>query len=264
MVTLYEIPLSPYAQKVKLALLEKGIEFTTVVPNIDAPDAEFLALNPRLQVPAFVDEDVRLFDSSVILEYIEDRWMQAPLLPVTAAERARVRLLEEICDTHYDAVNWAVAEIMVFKRAEGELAGRMLAHAKQQIDELNARLERELATRPWLNGDQCGYGDLVTYPFVNGAASLGSKPPPNSRLSSWLYSMRARPSAQRVKEDIVASMPVFANRAKEVAEGVHRREYRDHRLEWMLRNDGLDIVLAGLQARNIRFSRDICEPCSQP
>lgn len=259
MITLYEIPLSPYAQKVKLALLEKNLEFATVVPNLDAPDEEFLALSPRLQVPAFVDEDVRLFDSTIILEYIEDRWVHCPLLPVTAAERARVRLLEEICDTHYDAVNWSVAEIMVFKRADGELAGRILTHAKRQIEALNTRLERELATRPWLNGEQCGYGDLVAYPFVQGAAALGSKPAPNSRLSSWLDSMRARPSAQRVRQDIIDSLPAFASRPKDVTAGVHRREYRDHRLEWMLRHEGIEIVLAGLQAQNIRFSRDICQ-----
>src|SRR5215510_9255756 len=106
MVTLYEIPLSPYAQKVKLALLEKGIAFSAKLPDMVALDSEFAALSPRLEVPVFVDDEVRLFDSSVILEYLEDRWPEPALLPRAAAERARVRTLEEICDTLYDAVNW--------------------------------------------------------------------------------------------------------------------------------------------------------------
>jgi len=257
MVTLYEIPISPYAQKVKLALLEKGIEFTAQVPSLDAPDPEFLAFSPRLEVPAYVDEQVRLFDSSVILEYLEDRWPEQPMLPKSAAERARVRLLEEICDTAYDAVNWGVAEIMVFKRAEGEHAERLLAKAKDQIAGLNARIERELVDHSWLNGDRFGFGDLIAYPFVNGAAALGYKPTPGGKLEAWLKTMRSRPSAQRVKQDIIATLPQFVNRPKDVAEGRHRREYRDHRLDWMLRSGGLEIVLAGLQADNIRFSREL-------
>jgi len=257
MVTLYEIPISPYAQKVKLALLEKGIQFSAQVPSLDAPDPEFVSFSPRLEVPAFVDGEVRLFDSSVILEYLEDRWPEPPLLPRGAAERARVRTLEEICDTLYDAVNWGVAEILVFKRAEGDDAASILTKAHEQVAGLNARLERELASRAWFNGEACGYGDVVVYPFVNGAAALGNKPSPDGRLSAWLKAMRGRPSAQRVKQDVIDTLPQFASRPKDVAEGRHRREYRDHRVDWMLRSGGLPIVLAGIQADNIRFSREL-------
>jgi glutathione S-transferase len=257
MVTLYDIPLSPYAQKVKLALLEKGVPFSAQVPSLDAASAEFRSVSPRLEVPAFVDGDVRLFDSSVILEYLEDRWPEPPLLPRGAAERARVRTLEEICDTLYDAVNWGVSEILVFKRAEGDDAARMLAKAKAQVAGLNVRLERELANRAWFNGEACGYGDLVVYPFVNGAAALGNKPSPGGPLDAWLKTMRGRPSAQRVKQDVIDTLPQFASRPKDIAEGRHRREYRDHRLDWMLRSGGLPIVLAGIHADNIRFSLDL-------
>ncbi|HKP57885.1 MAG TPA: glutathione S-transferase family protein [Polyangiales bacterium] len=257
MVTLYEIPLSPYAQKVKLALLEKGIAFSAKLPDLVALDSEFAALSPRLEVPVFVDDEVRLFDSSVILEYLEDRWPEPALLPRGAAERARVRTLEEICDTLYDAVNWGVSEIVVFKRAEGDAAARMLARAKQQVDGLNARLERELANRAWFNGESIGYGDVAVYPFVNGAAALGNKPLAGGRLEAWLKTMRSRPSAQRVKQDVIDTLPQFTSRPKDIAEGRHRREYRDHRLDWMLRSGGLQIVLAGIQADNIRFSHEL-------
>ncbi|HKU40331.1 MAG TPA: glutathione S-transferase family protein [Polyangiales bacterium] len=254
---LYEIPLSPYAQKVKLALLEKGIEFECRLTDVDHPDPIFVAHSPRLEVPVFVDDDVRLFDSSIILEYLEDRWPERPLLPSSPAERARVRTLEEICDTHYDAVNWGVAEITIFKRAEGAQAERILATASTQIAGLNARLERELATRAWFNGAELGYGDIAVYPFVNAAASQGNKPAAGSKLSEWLKTMRSRPSAGRLKADILSSLAQFASRPKDIAEGRHRREYRDHRLDWMLRSGGLEIVLAGMRANDLRFSREI-------
>jgi glutathione S-transferase len=178
-------------------------------------------------------------------------------LPRTAAERARARTIEELCDTQYDAVNWGVVEVSMFNRAQGESAQTLLARAKQQTAGLNARLERELAGRSWLHGEACGYADLAAYPFVNGAAALGNKPEVGGALERWLKAMRARPSAQRVKQDIVASMASFAGRPKDVAEGRHRRQYRDHRLDWMLRSGGLEIVIDGMRANNLRFSSEI-------
>lgn len=256
MPTVLDIPLSPYAQKVKLALLEKGVAFDVEYPDLDRQDARAQMHNPRAEVPVLFDEQVRIFQSSVILEYIEERWPEPALLPREPAERARVRLLQEICDTAYDAVNWGVSEIQVFKRAQGTLAETILERAREQVAGLNARLERELDARAWFNGEQLGFGDIVVYPFVNGAAALGNKPAAGSKLQAWLQTMRARPSAERLKQDIRATLPQFANRAQEIAEGKHRREYRDHRVEWMLRVGGLEIVTQGMQTNTIRFSYD--------
>jgi glutathione S-transferase len=253
MITILDVPLSPYAQKVKLALLEKGIAFETELPDVDA-DEGFRARSPRAEVPVLVDGELSIYESSIILQYIEERWPTPALLPSEPAERARVRMLEEICGTAYDAVNWGVTEVVVFKRAEGELAKRMLTCAQQQVQGLNARLERELAQRPWFNGAEFGFGDVVVYPFVNGAASLGNKPADGSKLQAWLKAMRARPSAERLKQDILATLARYQNRSQEIASGKHRRQYRDHRLDWMLRSGGVEIVLEGIAANTIRFS----------
>ena len=60
MVVLYEHPLSPYAQKVKIALGEKGISFESRLPDLLGGNlAEFAPLNPRLEVPSLVDGEVR-------------------------------------------------------------------------------------------------------------------------------------------------------------------------------------------------------------
>ncbi|MFI5305777.1 MAG: glutathione S-transferase family protein [Polyangiales bacterium] len=257
MITVLDIPLSPYAQKVKLSLLEKGIAFETRVPNVLEPDAEFRAQSPRLEVPALIDGDFAIFDSSVIVEYVEERWPEPALLPATPRERARVRMLEEVCDTAYDAVNWGMAEISVFRRAEGATAERILQKAREQVARLNARIERDFEGRPWLNGERFGFGDIAAYPFVNGAASMGCKPAPGSRLEAWLKAMRGRPSAERVKQDIVATLADFMQRPAQIAAGQHRREYRDHRLDWMLRSGGLEIVLDGIAKKNIRFSEEL-------
>src|SRR5881409_1676464 len=133
MVLLYEHPLSPYAQKVKIALAEKGVAVECRLPDfMSGRDDAFAAANPRLEVPALVDGDTRVFDSTIILEYIEDRWPTPPLLPAAPAERARVRMLEELCDTYVEPISWAAMEIRVFKRAGGALAERLLARGAEQ------------------------------------------------------------------------------------------------------------------------------------
>jgi glutathione S-transferase/RNA polymerase-associated protein len=258
MVVLYEHPLSPFAQKVKIALAEKGIAFESRLPDILGGDLdEFSRLNPRREVPTLVDDGVAVFDSTIILEYLEDRWPTPPLLPAGAAERARVRTLEELCDTYYEAVNWAVMEVRVFQRATGEQAVRLEARAAGQQAGCNAHLARELGARLWFNGEQFGWGDLCVVPFVHAAAMTGTPPAPDSPLAAWLERARARPSVQGVLEAAAQSMVGFEMLPQLVASGQFRREYRDHRLEWMLRSGGLDIVLAGMQQGNIRFSHEL-------
>src|SRR2546428_9626206 len=194
MVLLYEHPLSPYAQKVKIALAEKGVAFECRLPDfMSGNDPDFAAANPRLEVPALVDGDTRVFDSTIILEYIEDRWPRPPLLPGTPAERARVRMIEDLCDTYFEAISWAAMEIRIFRRATGELADRLLARGAEQVAGVNAWLERQLGDRPWFNGATFGWGDLAVVPFVQGAATTGN-PPAGARLAAWLERARARPS----------------------------------------------------------------------
>src|SRR5947199_123294 len=126
MVLLYEHPLSPYAQKVKIAVARQGVAVARRLHDfMSGRDDAFAAANPRREVPALVDGDTRVFDSTIILEYIEDRWPTPPLLPAAPAERARVRMLEELCDTYVEPISCAAMEIRVFKRAPGALAARL-------------------------------------------------------------------------------------------------------------------------------------------
>jgi glutathione S-transferase len=122
-VLLYEHPLSSYAQKVKIALREKGLDFKAETPaalGSGKAAGEFAAASPRNEVPALIDGDVQIFDSTIILEYLEDKFPSPPLLPRDPAERAKARMIEDVCDTLYEAINWGLSEIRWFKRAEGE------------------------------------------------------------------------------------------------------------------------------------------------
>lgn len=259
MITLYDHPLSPYAQKVRIALREKGLPFQMALPGgLGAGGAagEFVAASPRAEVPALVDGETRVFDSTIILEYLEDAYPSPALMPKPAAERARVRMIEEVMDTHYEAINWAMGEINWFRRAEGPLADALKSKAAEQTAGFMSWLAGQLGARTWFNGDAFGWGDLSVAPFVAASAAMGMAPARGGSLSAWLERVLARPSVGETVGEARNFSTADSGVAEAVASGLFKREYRDHRLEWMMKSGGVEIVLKGLEAGNIRFSPD--------
>jgi glutathione S-transferase len=259
-VTVFDHPLSPYGQKVKIALKEKSVPFEARMPDAigsGSASGTFAAASPRGEVPALIDDDgTRVFDSSVILEYIEERWPDPPLLPGTAAERARVRQLEDVMDTHFEAITWGLSEITYFGRASGALADRLLERGGEQIRRWYQWLAGQLGSRAWFNGDAFGWGDLAVVPFVNGAVGFGHAP--DGVLGDWLARANERPSVAECARQAAAvafDNPEISLETVRAAleSGQFKREYRDHRLEWMIKSGGLAVVQEGLERDNVRF-----------
>ncbi len=259
MLTLYEHPLSPYAQKNKIALREKGLEFELATPDaIGSGDTggDFLKANPRGEVPALIDDGFAIFDSTIILEYLEDKWPSPPLLPTSAADRARVRMIEDVMDTHFEAINWGLGEVAYFKRATGAESEAIFAKAAAQTQGYFAWLENQLGDADWFNGDHFGWGDLAIIPYINGSASFGNTPAEGSKLEAWAARTNARDAVATTAAEATASIEGMTMVADVVEQGLFKREYRDHRLEWMVKTAGLDVIADGLQKKNIRFSND--------
>jgi len=168
MLVLLEHPLSSYVQKVKIALREKGLSFATEIPNelgSGRAGGAFKAANPRIEVPVLIDGSVQIFESTVILEYLEERWPDPPLLPKDPAARAFARITEDVCDTHYEAVNWGFGEIFWYKRASGVLADKMKAEAVRQTAILQAWLTERLGSSRWFGGETFGWADAAAAPI---------------------------------------------------------------------------------------------------
>ncbi|MGV8997977.1 MAG: glutathione S-transferase family protein [Parvibaculaceae bacterium] len=259
MVTLYEHPLSPYAQKCKIALREKGISFDLKMPDAigsGQSGGDFMLANPRGEVPALIDGDVAIFDSTIILEYIEDKWPATPMLPASPAERAHARMIEEVCDTHYEAINWGLSELTYFRRAAGPLGETLRDKAADQTEMLFDWLTRQLGTKDWFNGASFGWADLSVIPYVAGSAGFGNAPDDKSPLGKWFARARARDSVAKTLSEAGNAASAMETVSDIVKAGLFKREYRDHRLEWMIRSGGIDVVLDGLAKDNIRFSND--------
>ena len=258
MLKLYEHPFSPYVQKVKISLYEKNIPFEAEMPDaFSGAPTKYGAFNPRLEVPALVDDGFAIFDSTIILEYIEDKWPKPPMLPASPRDRARVRMIEDVCDTYYEAINWGLMEVRAWKRVTGEKADAIEKRAHEQTAGVFAWLERELGSNQWFNGASFGHGDLSVFPYLNGSVVWGAGPKAGSKLAGWLERMNARDS---VKKTIAATQQFTGSMDALPAmleSGAFKRQYRDHRLEWMMRVGGVEVVIEGLKKKTIRFSEEV-------
>src|SRR3989337_248835 len=105
MIKLYTFPPSTNSRKVRIALIEKGLEFERI--NIDLSKKEqknpqYLKIHPFGQVPALDDEGFIIYDSTIINEYLEDEYPYPPLLPKDSEGRAQVRLMEDLRDSQFN------------------------------------------------------------------------------------------------------------------------------------------------------------------
>lgn len=96
--------ISNYHNKVRLALMEKGVPFEEDAGVHPSQKPEYLALSPMGKVPYLQVDGARLCESEVILEYLEDAYPQKPLLPKDPLERAKVRELVTVMELHMELV----------------------------------------------------------------------------------------------------------------------------------------------------------------
>ncbi|MEO8959613.1 MAG: glutathione S-transferase N-terminal domain-containing protein [Rudaea sp.] len=90
--TLYSAADCVHCHRVRLVLAAKGVIYDLVEVNPRSPPEDLLDLNPYNSIPTLVDRDLVLYDTSVICEYLDERYPHPPLMPVDPLSRARLRL----------------------------------------------------------------------------------------------------------------------------------------------------------------------------
>jgi glutathione S-transferase len=130
-------PASPYVRKVLAALAWKGIDYTIdpIVPFFGGD--EFGRISPLRRIPVYFDDKVTLCDSSVILQYLEDRWPEKSLYPRDVAARAQARWLEEYADTR-------VGDVFIWKLFYDAVLGPGIFGAERHPEMRAAVLANEL------------------------------------------------------------------------------------------------------------------------
>jgi RNA polymerase-associated protein len=90
--TLFSAPADPWSHRTRIVLAEKGIGIDIVSVEAGRFPEDLLDLNPYHSVPTLVDRDLVLYDSRVIMEYLDERFPHPPLMPVDPVTRAQFRL----------------------------------------------------------------------------------------------------------------------------------------------------------------------------
>jgi len=131
MIKLCGFHISNYHNKVRIALLEKGVPFEEDSNVKPSQEPGYLAQSPMGKVPYLEVDGTRIRESGVILEYLEEAYPQKPLLPKDPLERARVREIVVFLELHLE---------LVARRMYGMLAG-----GKPVSDETRQRVEKDIA-----------------------------------------------------------------------------------------------------------------------
>jgi glutathione S-transferase len=165
MITLYDAERCPYCARARIVLAEKGVEYETVVIDLENRPAWLYEKNPLGKVPVLEEDALVLPESVVIMEYLEERYPEPALLPADAAERALVRLRIERFDNALGDAYYA------FRRRDDDGEER-LAHCLGYLERgLGAMPPRytlaEIAYLPWVIRlrDLLGF-DLGRYPSI--------------------------------------------------------------------------------------------------
>lgn len=192
---------SPYARKVRIVATEKHIDLVLEEVVLTAPDCPVKQYNPLGKVPVLVlDDGDSLYDSRVIVEYLDNRTPLAHLIPQEHSSKVWVRRWEALADGVCDAV---VAIVMEKRKATPD---EMLLN--KQLDKVMrglATLEKDLDTQKWCVNNSFSLADIAV------GCLLGYI---NLRFSAVVDIATDYPNLQRLNEALlkrqsfIESMPV--------------------------------------------------------
>jgi glutathione S-transferase len=232
MLTLYNAAHSTCSQKVRICLAEKGLPFEEIRLDLgkakDHLKPEYLKINPNGVVPTLVDDGNVVIDSSVICEYLEEKYPEVRLAPEDLVERARMRawmrFLEEVPTAAVRVPSFNMGFLPRFegmdrKTFEGVESDRRPVRKQfyrrmgpsgfkkedvlaslEQMSNTCARMNAALEKGSWLVGDQFTLADIVVAPLIDRMADLGMEDiwtDKYPRVSDWYERMQARPAFQK-------------------------------------------------------------------
>jgi glutathione S-transferase len=191
MLTLYDAARCPYCARTRIALAEKGIAYETLEIDLTDRPQWLYEKNATGRVPVVEEDAWILPESSVIMEYLDERYPEPPLLPADPADRALARVWifrhDDFTKPYY-----------ALRRGEEDAAERF----DEQLAKLDAALERQ----PWLTGADYGLSDIAYVPWVLRARDmLGVSLDEFPAVRSWLDRLEERPAIAR-EVDVVASL----------------------------------------------------------
>jgi len=208
---LYYHPLSTYAQKVLIALYEKGIEFEPEIVDLMDPDArtKYREVYPLGKIPCLQLEDGHIIpESSIIIEYI-DPMAKPALIKGDADETRRIRFKDRMFD-HYlnDAVVTLVFQGM---KPESEQDPGRIEKAKFNVATMYSFMENEFGKQSFANGEEFLMSDCAAAPALFYAERVAPFAE-HKNISAYWERLKSRPSIQRTHEEAAPHLEMSATK----------------------------------------------------
>ena len=197
---LYDYPQCPFGQKVRIVLAEKDLSYEMVFVDLRKSEQkrpEFLRLNPFGKVPVLVDDEVVVYDSTIISEYLQDEYPHPALLPEDSALRARARQFEDYADLAFTLpVGVLMAEV---RKPEGERDAERVRRAREEVERTLAFLNSSLGEQPFLAGE-FSIADAAFAPRLMVLQAVGIEIKPQwEPLRRWIERLAERPSVRALE-----------------------------------------------------------------
>lgn len=151
---------SPYVRKVRVTLVEKGIDCAFELENVWAADTTIQKLNPLGKVPSLLlDDGGVLYDSRVICEYLDTLKPVNPLIPATGRERIEVRRWEALMDGVLDAI--VLVRLEETQREPKERSEKWVLRQMAKVEAGLLVAAKDLGKRPWCVGEKLMLADIT-------------------------------------------------------------------------------------------------------
>ena len=160
---------SPYSRKVRIVLAEKKIDYELIIDSPGDPATRVPEYNPLGKIPVLVLEDeTTLFDSRVIVEYLDNASPVGRLIPDDTRARIQVRRWEALADGCTDAANAVVVEK---RRAAGKQSAEWIVRQEGKIERALQAMSNELGARAWCAGEHYSLADIAVGSALGGFAA---------------------------------------------------------------------------------------------
>lgn len=152
---------SPYVRKVRIVMAEKKLEYQFVLEDVWAADTTIDHANPLGKVPCLVMDGGAMFDSRVIVEYLDTLSPVGKLIPPSGRERAEVKTWEALADGILDAAILARLEATWGGRSDGERSQAWIDRQLHKIDQTLVAMAKGLGDKPYCSGVHLSLSDVA-------------------------------------------------------------------------------------------------------
>jgi len=191
-ITLYDADRCPYCARVRIVLAEKSVPYDAIAVDLADRPAWLFEKNPLGKVPVLEEDGLCVPESAVIMELLDERFPEPPLLPPDPAERALARLAvwrfeDDFARDYYAARRGD-------EGSEDRFSSRLIS------------LDARLAESPYLGGQSYSLADIGWFPWLPRAeAYLGLRLDEHEAITAWLERLGERP-AIKAELDVVAAL----------------------------------------------------------